>query len=165
MSDVDGEALVGVSVTVAGTIIGTVTDLDGNFALSVPVDAKTLQVKYIGMKDKSVPIVGSILNIIMDDNSAELDEVVVIGYGTIKKNDLTGSVGSISSDKITAKGTTSVMESMQGQVAGVEISQSSSRAVGKFNIQIRGKSSMQSGGVLLCCQWSSNRRYQLFESR
>lgn len=146
--DVKGEGLIGVSVSVTGATIGTVTDLDGNFTLSVPADAKTLEAKYIGMTTQTVLITGNHVQIVMEDNSSELDEVVVIGYGTMKKNDLTGSVGSISSDNITAKGTTSVMESMQGQVAGVDISQSSSRAGGGFDIQIRGKSSMQPGGPL-----------------
>lgn len=146
--DIKGEGLIGVSVSVKGTTVGTVTDLDGHFVLSAPADARSLEVKYIGMKDKVVPISGSVVNITMEDNSSELSEIVVIGYGTMKKNDLTGSVGSISSDNITAKGTTSVLESMQGQVAGVDISQNSSRAGGGFDIQIRGQSSMQGGGPL-----------------
>jgi len=143
--DIQGEPLIGVSVTVKGTTTGTVTDLDGKYTLSVPQSATTLEAKYIGMKTIDVPITGAVVDITMREDLSELDEVVVIGYGTIKKNDLTGSVGSISSDKLTAKGTTSVMESLQGQVAGVDISQTSSRAGGGFDIQIRGKSSLQEG--------------------
>ena len=111
--DIKGEGLIGVSVSVKGTTVGTVTDLDGHFVLSAPADARSLEVKYIGMKDKVVPISGSVVNITMEDNSSELSEIVVIGYGTMKKNDLTGSVGSISSDNITAKGTTSAISAIR----------------------------------------------------
>lgn len=148
VTDSKGETLIGVSVSVKGSTTGTITDLDGKFSLSVPGTAKTLEAKYIGMKNQEVPIVGSVINIVMREDFSQLDEVVVIGYGTMKKNDLTGSVGSVSSDNIVAKGTTSVMESLQGQIAGVDISQNSSRAGGGFNIEIRGKSSMQEGSPL-----------------
>jgi len=143
--DTKGEALIGVSIIAVGSSTGTATDIDGKYSLSVPESARTLQAKYIGMKTIDIPITGSVIDIVMHEDLSELDEVVVIGYGTIKKNDLTGSVGSVSSDKLTAKGTTSVMESLQGQVAGVDISQTSSRAGGGFDIQIRGKSSIQQG--------------------
>lgn len=143
VTDTQGEALIGVSVSVKGSTVGTVTDFDGKYVLSVPGNAKILEAKYIGMKTAEIPITGTVINIEMKEDHSQLDEVVVIGYGTIKKNDLTGSVGSVSSDNITAKGTTSVMESLQGQVAGVDISQNSSRAGGGFDIQIRGKSSLQ----------------------
>lgn len=148
VTDSKGETLIGVSVSVKGSTTGTITDLDGKYSLSVPSTAKTLEAKYIGMKTQDVPITGTVVDIVMRDDFSELDEVVVIGYGTMKKNDLTGSVGSVSADNIVAKGATSVMESLQGQVAGVDIAQNSSRAGGRFDIQIRGKSSMQGGSPL-----------------
>lgn len=88
------------------------------------------------------------IKVTLKEDAQALDEVVVVGYGVQKKSDVTGSVGSVNSDKIMAKGTTSVMESLQGSVAGVDISQSSSRAGEGFNISIRGKSSMAGGEPL-----------------
>lgn len=148
VKDANGENLVGVSVQVKGATIGTVTDLDGNFSLDVPTGA-VLVVSYIGFQTKEVTV-GSQDNLIItiSENNKILDEVVVVGYGVVKKSDLTGAVGSIKSETIAAKGSTSVMESLQGQVAGVNISQSSSRAGDGFNIQIRGKSSMKEGSPL-----------------
>lgn len=148
VTDSKGETLIGVSVSVKGSTTGTITDFDGKYSLSVPSSAKTLEAKYIGMKTQEIAITGKVIDIVMREDFSQLDEVVVIGYGTMKKNDLTGSVGSVSAENVVAKGATSVMESLQGQVAGVDIAQNSSRAGGRFDIQIRGKSSMQGGSPL-----------------
>ena len=141
--DEHGEPVIGASVLVKGTTNGGVTDLDGKFSISnVPAGA-TIEVSYIGYKTQTVAAgTQSLLSIKMVPVNQQLDEVVVVGYGVVKKSDLTGSVGSIKSETIAGKGSTSVMESLQGQVAGVNISQSSSRAGDGFSIQIRGKSSM-----------------------
>lgn len=143
--DDSGEPLIGVSVVVKGTTTGTVTDLDGNFTLDIPNNNTVLQVSYVGHTTKDVAV-GSqqSLSIVLETDNEILDEVVVVGYGVVKKSDLTGSVGSISSDAIASKGSTSVMEGMQGKVAGVNISQSSSRVGDGFKIQIRGKSTINS---------------------
>lgn len=141
--DEHGEPIIGASVMVKGTTNGGVTDLDGKFNITnLPANA-TLEINYIGYKTQTVAVGNqSTLNIKMLPEDKQLDEVVVVGYGVVKKSDLTGSVGSVKSDVIAGKGSTSLMESLQGQVAGVNISQSSSRAGDGFNIQIRGKSSM-----------------------
>lgn len=146
--DENGESIIGASILVKGTAIGTVTDLDGNFLLDVPKDA-VLVVSYVGYQTQEVKV-GTLQKfaISMASDNKLLDEVVVVGYGVVKKSDLTGSVGSVKSETISAKGATSVMESLQGQVAGVNISQSSSRAGDGFNIQIRGKSSLNGGTPL-----------------
>lgn len=148
VTDENGELLIGVSVLVKGTTIGAVTDLDGNFTLEVPTDA-TLVVSYVGYKTLEIKI-GSQqkLAITIESDNQLLDEVVVVGYGVVKKSDLTGSVGSVNAETISTKGATSVIESLQGQVAGVNISQSSSRAGDGFSIQIRGKSSLNGGNPL-----------------
>ncbi len=141
--DEAGEPMIGVSVLVQGTTTGTVTDLDGKFSIpNVSADA-TLVISYIGYHTQNIKVGNqkSIAVTLQPDNQV-LDEVVVVGYGVVKKSDLTGSVGSVRSETISAKGSTSVMESLQGQVAGVNITQSSSRAGDGFSIQIRGKSSM-----------------------
>lgn len=144
ITDEHGEPLIGVSVVIKGTTTGTITDFDGNFSLDVS-DNTTLQISYVGHKTKEITVGNQQkLEIILESDSEILDEVVVVGYGVVKKSDLTGSVGSISADAIASKGTTSVMESMQGKVAGVNISQSSSRVGEGFNIQIRGKSTINS---------------------
>ena len=146
--DESGEALIGVSVLVKGTTLGTVTDLDGNFTLEVPTGA-ILVVSYVGYKTQEIKVgEQQKLAITVEADNKLLDEVVVVGYGVVKKSDLTGSVGSVKSETISAKGATSVVESLQGQVAGVNISQSSSRAGDGFNIQIRGKSSLNGGNPL-----------------
>lgn len=141
--DEAGEPMIGVSVLVQGTTTGTVTDFDGKFSLAnVPANA-TLVISYIGYQTQNIKIGNrNAISVTMKQDNQVLDEVVVVGYGVVKKSDLTGSVGSVKSETLTAKGATSVMESLQGQVAGVNITQSSSRAGDGFNIQIRGKSSM-----------------------
>ena len=140
--DEKGETLIGVSILVKGTTIGTVTDFDGNFSLEVPKNG-TLVISYVGYKSQEIKVSGRTdFAITLASDNKLLDEVVVVGYGVVKKSDLTGSVGSVKSETIAAKGSTSVMESLQGQVAGVNISQSSSRAGDGFKIQIRGKSSL-----------------------
>lgn len=141
--DEHGDPVIGASVLVKGTTNGSVTDLDGKYSISnVPANA-TLEVSYIGYKTQTLTVgTATTFNVKMVPMDQQLDEVVVVGYGVVKKSDLTGSVGSINSETIAGKGSTSVMESLQGQVAGVNISQSSSRAGDGFSIQIRGKSSM-----------------------
>ena len=89
--DENGEPMIGVSVVVKGTTTGTVTDFDGNFSLSVPANTKTLEISYIGYKTQNVTIGNAPLSIKMQPDNKLLDEVVVIGYGTIKKRDLTGA--------------------------------------------------------------------------
>ena len=132
--DEKGETLIGVSILVKGTTIGTVTDFDGNFSLEVPKNG-TLVISYVGYKSQEIKVSGRTdFAITLASDNKLLDEVVVVGYGVVKKSDLTGSVGSVKSETIAAKGSTSVMESLQGQVAGVNISQSSSRAGDGFNL-------------------------------
>ena len=146
--DEKGEPLIGVSIQVKGTKLGTVTDFDGNFKLNAPADA-TLVISYVGFRTQEIELKGrSDCQVSMVPDDQLLDEVVVVGYGVVKKSDLTGSVGSVKSDVISARGSTSVMESLQGQVAGVNITQSSSRAGDGFSIQIRGKSSLNDGEPL-----------------
>lgn len=122
--------------------------MDGNFTLEISAGA-TLVISYVGYKTQEIKVGNQQkLSITVEADNKLLDEVVVVGYGVVKKSDLTGSVGSVKSETISAKGATSVVESLQGQVAGVNISQSSSRAGDGFNIQIRGKSSLNGGNPL-----------------
>lgn len=141
--DTNGETVIGASVLVKGTTNGTITDLDGNFTLSgVPSDA-VIQVSFVGYQTLDIPIKGQTsIRVTLKEDTETLDEVVVVGYGTMKKSDLTGSVASVSSEKLSARGATSLEEALQGVVPGVNITQSNSRAGGGFDMQIRGQASI-----------------------
>lgn len=135
VTDAAGEPLIGVSVVVKGTSQGGVTDLDGNFTIPNASPSTTLQFSYVGYKTKDLKVGSNgTLTVVLDEDNQALDEVVVVGYGTMKKSDLTGSVASVSSEKVAARGTTSVAESLQGSVPGVSITQSSSRAGGGISM-------------------------------
>jgi TonB-linked SusC/RagA family outer membrane protein len=139
----------GASVLVKGTTNGTITDANGQFTLDGVKNGDVLQVSFIGYVQQDINFTGQTrLEVILKEDSQAIEEVVVVGYGVVKKSDLTGAVGSVNAGTIAAKGTTTLMESLQGQVAGVNISQSSSRAGDGFNIQIRGKNSLGGGNPL-----------------
>lgn len=142
VSDTAGNPMVGVTVVVQGTTNGTITDMDGNYSLKALKESK-LQFSFIGFVSQTVAVGNqSTINVKMSETATDLNEVVVIGYGTMKKSDLTGSVGSVSTEKLTEKGAPSLMENLQGTVPGVSITQSTGRTGGDFNIEIRGKSSL-----------------------
>lgn len=122
----DHEPLIGVTVQIPGTSIGAVTDLDGRFTLSVDKNA-LLRFSMVGYKSQDVKVDGrSQLNIVLNDDANDLNEVVVIGYGTAKKSDLTSSISAIKGDKLEKLSTGNVMNALQGQVNGVQISNSGS---------------------------------------
>ncbi len=142
VSDSAGAPMIGVTVAIQGTTTGTITDVDGNYSLQAQKENK-LQFSFIGF-DTQLIEVGSqtTINVTLKEQAMDIDEVVVVGYGTMKKTDLTGAVGSVSTEKLTEKGAPSVMENLQGSVPGVSITQSTGRAGGGFDIEIRGKSSL-----------------------
>lgn len=144
--DRTGQPIIGANVTVVGAKDGTITDMDGKFVLKKVDGNAQLKVSYIGYIPQTLSVAGKTnFTVSLSEDAQNLDELVVVGYGVQKKSDLTGSVGSVNSEKLVEKGSTTVMESLQGQVAGVDISQGSSRPGEGFNIQIRGQSSIQSG--------------------
>lgn len=139
VTDPSGATIPGVSVLVKGTTNGVITDTNGNYMLSNIPENSTLQFSFVGMKTQEISVSGkTIINVSLAEESIGLEEVVAIGYGTLKKKDLTGSVSSLSSAEVQKRGTTSIVEAMQGQIAGVNISNASGRAGAGFNIQIRG---------------------------
>lgn len=143
--DDSGEPLIGVSIMVKGTTNGSITDFDGNFTLSNVTAKDVLVFSYIGYGTKEITVANQkVLKVVLSEDTKALDEVVVVGYGQMKKNDLTGSVSSVDNEKLTAKGTTGVVEALQGSVAGVNITQATGRTGGGFDIEIRGKSSTNS---------------------
>lgn len=141
--DETGEPLIGVTVMVQGTTNGTATDLDGNYALkNVPSKGK-ISFSYVGYSDKVESVNGrTVINMQMSEDSQALDELVVVGYGTMKKSDLTGSVSTVDTQKLNSKGAISAIENLQGTVPGVNITKSTGRSNGGIAIEIRGKSSI-----------------------
>ncbi len=142
VGDVSGEALVGVTVQVVGTSIGTITDIDGNYNLTnVPTNAE-LEISYVGMVSQRVPVNGrTVINVVLEEDSELLDEVVVVGYGTMRKSDVTGALSVVSSEELTTKPVTNAFEALQGKVAGVDIT-SAQRPGELGSIRIRGNRSL-----------------------
>lgn len=152
VTDVQGEPLIGVSIVVPGTSSGTMTDLDGNYTLSVPSGKNQLNFSYVGYKDQTVNIGGkSVINVTMTDDSKMLGEVVAVGYGTQKKVNLTAAVASIGGDAFENKGVVSnPLQALQGEVPGLTVTRTSSapgREGWKFNI--RGASSINETNALV----------------
>lgn len=137
-----GEPVIGASVMVKGTVIGTATDIDGRYNLSVPASATTLHVTYIGMREMDVSISGTTIDIIMEEDVSSLDELVVIGYGTQRRRDLTGSVSSVRGDAITTAPVTNVAQALQGKLPGVNVISQDGRPDAEISIRVRGGGSI-----------------------
>lgn len=141
-----GETLPGVNILVKGTTIGTSTDAQGSFEVEVPSLEDTLVVSYVGYRMEEVPIDGETeIHIQLTPETIMTDEVVVVGYGTQERSDVTGSVSSISSEDFNQGANTSVEQLIQGRAAGVQISQTSGAPGGGMSIQIRGIGSINAG--------------------
>ncbi len=141
----DATALPGVTVLIKGTTQGTVTDANGNFSIpNVPENA-TLQFSFIGMKSKNVLVAGkSNLDIVLQTSDIGLDEVVVVGYGSQKKSDITGAVGSVSRERLEQIPNTNFAQALQGAIPGVTISTNSASAEGgDMSILVRGRNSIE----------------------
>ena len=131
--------LPGVTVVVKGTTSGTITDTDGNFTLSVNEDAEILVFSFVGMATKEVSIEGkSNLQIVMEAEAIGLEEVVAIGYGTVKKSDLTGSVGSVKGVEVAARQSTQTSQALQGAVSGVMVTRDNNAPGATASIRVRG---------------------------
>lgn len=144
--DETGEPLIGATVQEKGnTMNGTATDLDGRFTLKVKSDKSTLLISYVGMDSMEFPLKGQTdVTITMKENSELLNEVVVVGYGTQKKSDITGSVASISEKQMKQTIVTNADQMLQGKVAGVQVTQNSGAPGGATSVRIRGASSLNS---------------------
>lgn len=139
-----GEALIGVSVKVKGTNIGASTDGNGNYSLNAPENG-VLVITYIGYETLEVPVNSrGIINIPLVNSSTSLGEVVVIGYGTQRRSDLTGAVGSVGEEKLKERPAASLNQALSGKIAGVQVNTNSGRPGGRTNIRIRGFSSINS---------------------
>ncbi len=143
VKDASGEPLIGVSVIVDGTSIGGVTNLDGNFTIQKVPNNAVLKVSYVGYREQKIPVTGNQpINITLQEDAMGLDEVVVVGYGTMKKKDLTGSVASVKLEDIQKVAGANVMEAMQAKVPGVDIQVSSGEAGAGISLNMRGTRSL-----------------------
>lgn len=140
--DQNGEAIIGANVIQKGTTNGTITDIEGHFTLEVPANA-ILTISFIGYKSKDVTLKGNEtkITITLKDDTEILDEVVVVGYGTMKKRDLSGAVSSIKSDELMKGNPTDLSQGLAGKIAGVIVNQSDGAPGGGVSIQIRGTNS------------------------
>ena len=136
------EPLIGASIQVPGTTIGTVADLEGNFSFTLPEGKFLIQVSMIGYKTQVVNVKGKTeVKVTLHEDAAVMEEVVVIGYGTMKKRDLSGSVSQIKSDELKAGGAPDVAHGLQGKIAGVDVKQSDGSPGAGVSITVRGANS------------------------
>nr|WP_315417664.1 TonB-dependent receptor [uncultured Pedobacter sp.] len=140
----DGQTLIGVSVALAGTKNGTSTDANGTFKISIPANGAVLTFTYIGYKTKNIAVTNETkLSVTLDEDANNLEEVTVnVGYGTVRKKDLTGAVGSVGADVIAAAPVSSALEAIQGRVAGINISSSEGSPDAQINVRVRGGGSI-----------------------
>lgn len=142
VKDNTGGLLPGVNIIVDGTTTGTVTDIDGKYRIEVPTDG-ALVFNFVGFEVQLVSINGqSIINVTMQPSDINLDEVVVVGYGTQRKESVTGSVTSVKGDVMREVASSNITQALQGRVAGVEMSQTSSKPGAEMQIRIRGTRSL-----------------------
>ena len=142
VKDTNG-GIIGVTVSVKGTSVATATDLDGNYTLNVPSTAKSLTFSFVGYETLNIPIGNKTkIDAVMKEQSQMLNEVVAIGYGTVKKKDLTGAVSSIKSGDIAMAPTSNVMEALQGRISGLDITKTSGQVGKDVTILLRGSRSI-----------------------
>lgn len=146
--DAAGEPVIGANVLVKGTTNGTVTDIDGKFSLNVEAGA-VLEISYIGYLSQEI-VVGnqSVINVTLREDTKALDEVVVIGYGTQKKADLTGSVANVSTDDLNTQSNTTIGQALQGKIAGVDIVSQGGAPGGSTRIMVRGIGTLNNSAPL-----------------
>ena len=140
----DGEPVVGASVLVVGTQMGTVTDIDGNFHLSVPEGKSQLRFQYVGLKTQIVPVKNG-MRVVMKADAGSLDEVIVTGYGNFKKSSFTGAAASIDPRKLADVPVTSVQDKLAGSIPGVTVTSSSGAPGSVGSIRVRGMGSINAG--------------------
>jgi TonB-linked SusC/RagA family outer membrane protein len=141
----DNNPMPGVTIIVKGSTMGTTTGQDGRFSLSINESARVLVFSFMGMQTQEVPVTASnVYNVTLSESLVGLDEVIVIGYGTAKKSDLTGSVSRVEGEAIKIQAPTQVVETLSGTVAGLYANQATS-AAGGGSMEIRGPSSLSAG--------------------
>ena len=143
VTDENGEPLMGAGVFVEGTTTGTVTGLDGDYSLTVPADAVNLVFSFIGLADQTIAIAGRTqIDVQLKADDTFLDEVVVVGYATVKRRDLLGSVSSVNSEKLTEQPVTTVSQALSGKMAGVTVTTTEGDPDADIKIRVRGGGSI-----------------------
>ena len=146
VTDEAGEPLIGVSVLVKGTTLGNITDLNGRFSLDVP-EGSILEISYIGYKTQSIKAQREPMNIVLKEDAQKLDEVVVVGFGTQKKVNLTGSVSAVTGDDISKRPVANAAILLQGQIPGLRVNQGLGQPGGEgTSFRIRGQGTFSSAG-------------------
>jgi TonB-linked SusC/RagA family outer membrane protein len=147
VTDESGLGIPGASIVVKGTTTGTVSDMDGNYSLNVAADATVLAFSFIGMEQQDIEIGNqTTINVTLKASTFDVDEVVVVGYGTQKKSDITGAVASISSDRLEQVPNVNFAQALQGAIPGISITSNAGGAEGgDMSIMIRGRNSIEAG--------------------
>lgn len=149
VTDESGEPVPGVSVVAKGTTVGTVTNIDGEYNITVPADVNILVFSFVGMTTQEVEITGqTTVNVSMVTETIGVDEVVVVGYGTIKKSDLTASIASVDADDLPESASLSINNMIQGRVPGVDVVSAGGLPGAGVSIKIRGVSSINNSEPL-----------------
>ena len=143
VTDANGEPIVGVTVLVKGTTIGTITDVDGQFQLEIPDDAEVLQISFVGMKTQEIAVADRLVfDLVMEEDLVGIDEVVVVGYGTQKRSDITGAVASLTRERLDMTPNLNIAEAIQGSIPGVMVSTNSGGTNPDQTIMVRGRNSI-----------------------
>ena len=146
----DGSPIPGATVAIPGTTVGSITDLAGAFTITLPANAKILRISFVGMKTREVQIgAQKVLNVTIESETLALDELVVVGYGSVKKSDLTGSVSSVKGEDLIRLPTQRVDQALQGRAAGVSVQNTDGEPGGNVTIRIRGGNSAMGGNNAL----------------
>ncbi|WP_372650884.1 SusC/RagA family TonB-linked outer membrane protein [Draconibacterium sp.] len=146
VTDIKGEPLIGATIVVKGTTIGDITDINGEYVITnVPVGDQTLIVSFIGYSSQEIEVSGDgTYDITLKEDVVGLDEVVVVGYGTVKKSDLTGALSQVKGEDLAAYPALGMTQAMQGRAAGVQIQKNNGEPGASFNVRIRGSGSINS---------------------
>ncbi|MBR1877819.1 MAG: SusC/RagA family TonB-linked outer membrane protein, partial [Paludibacteraceae bacterium] len=140
--DMSGEPLIGASVHVPSTSTGTITDIDGNFSLSVPDNVRQLEISYMGYKTMKADIRNGQIGVRMQEDITALQEVVAIGYGSVKKGDVTNAVAQIKAEDLEDRPVADIASALQGELAGVEVQSTSGQPGSAVSIKVRGATSI-----------------------
>ena len=136
--DGTGMSVIGASVLEKGTTNGVITDIDGNFELAVSPNG-TLQISYVGFQTQEIPVNNQTsFKVTLKEDTEMLDEVIVVGYGTMKKSDMTGAISSVDTEELVKRTTTNPAEALQGKIAGVNIMKAGGNAGAGVSVKIRG---------------------------
>jgi len=141
----DGSPLIGASISAKGSTAGAITDINGAFKLSVPASTTTLIVSYIGYVSKEIPVTSDVVNVSLEPNNNALNEVLVVGYGTVRKKDATGAVVKVNSADFVQGVTTDPLQQLQGKAAGVVVATTNGDPNGGLTVRIRGTVSLTGG--------------------